>query len=128
MSPLKYDLPRRDKRFGKRQYPGGIDGFPSQLRDRKPEINPCQVMLRVQLLVQLDRSVWPAKRDYGFFDPRDELFTPTVAMDIFGLGSTMYTTIPPMNNCTFSTFKRHASTYWQGPLQGTPANKTHRIF
>jgi hypothetical protein len=29
--------------------------------------------------------------DYGFFDPRDELFTPTAAMDIFRLGFTMYT-------------------------------------
>lgn len=29
--------------------------------------------------------------DYGFFDPRDEVSTPTIAMDIFGLGSLMYT-------------------------------------
>jgi hypothetical protein len=29
--------------------------------------------------------------DYGFFDPRDDLLTPTLAVDIFGLGSVMYT-------------------------------------
>lgn len=29
--------------------------------------------------------------DYGFFDPRDKISTPTMATDIFGLGSLMYT-------------------------------------
>jgi serine/threonine protein kinase len=31
--------------------------------------------------------------NYGFFDPRDDLLTPTIAMDLFGLGSIIYTII-----------------------------------